>query len=95
MVAGPKNKTGKKKQQGMVGKSNGGGLLAGDGVKESSSGAGGIGTRVYAGGARSGKARPPKELEKSRQKKGGSKGKGGGGFKSKYRQAAVSLLYFY
>lgn len=81
MVAGPKkNKTGKKKQAVDTSK-DGHGLFGGDGVKESSGS--GVGTRVYAGGARSGKARLPKEMAKAAQKKG-RKGKGGG-FKSKSR----------
>jgi ATP-dependent RNA helicase DDX27 len=68
MVAGPK-------KQAVVAKSKGaGGLFAGDGVKESNGG--GAGTRVYAGGARSGKARPSTELGKSmHKKKNKSKGK--------------------
>jgi hypothetical protein len=49
------------------------GLFAGDGVKESYGG--GAGTRVYAGGARSGKARPPKEFAKA-IKSGKKKGVG-------------------
>jgi len=58
------------------------GLFAGDGVKESSKPSS-SGTRVYAGGAWSGKARPPKQLAKAAQGKG-KKGKNGG-FKSKSR----------
>ncbi len=85
MVAGlKKNKSGKKKQ--IINKSKTGadaGLFAGDGVKESGkpNASASAGTRVYAGGARSGKARPPKELEKAIK----SGKKKGGGFKSKSR----------